>query len=158
VSLRGPAGRNEPFRKLLLDLEKALEAIADSVAASSPSYEGKLDPYWTPPFASPSAVVTRHKLGRLKGGKMHPVATLVFDRRTSATLSIDEPGEDADAVQRAWSEISAKDELSVKSEKEDATGHTLVGTRVRRGHKDYPAGVLNVLSTEFGVFAVEDKR
>jgi hypothetical protein len=156
LSLRGPAGRNEPFRKMLLELEKALASI--STAGISPSYDGKLDPYWTPPFASPNDVVTRHKLGRLKQGKLHEVATLAFDRRASATLTIDEPGEDAEAVQRAWSEVSSDDELSLKSEEEDATAHRLVGSKVRRGEKNYPAGVLNVLSARYGVFAVEQKR
>jgi hypothetical protein len=155
LALRGPSGRNESFRKLLLDLDKAMAAI--SITGISPSYDGKLDPYWTPPFASPSAVVARHRLGRMKQGRMHAVATLSFDRRGSATLAIDEPGEEAEAVQRAWSEVSTLDELSVKSERSDGDDHRLVGSKVRRGDKAYPAGVLDVLSARYGVFAVERK-
>jgi hypothetical protein len=156
VSLRGPAGRNERFRKMLLDLEKALGAIP--VADISPAYTGKLETHWTPPLASPGALVQQHKLGRMKAGKFHPVATLAFDRRFVATLTVDEPGEDAEAVQRAWSEIWSQDELLVKAEEEDGTERRIVGAKVRRGEKDYPAGVLNVLSGRYGVFAVELKR
>ena len=155
VSLEGPAGRNEPFRKLLLELEKAIEAI--SVAGIAPSHDGKLDSHWTPPFASPSSVVSRHRLGRLKEGKLQPVATLAFDRRFSATLTIDTPGEEADAVKRAWSEVSADPVLSVKSEEEDGTEHRLVGKKFRRGEAGYPAAVLDALSGRYGVFAIEQK-
>ena len=75
-----------------------------------------------------------------------------------ATLTVHGPGEDAEKVKRAWYEISSRDELSVKSERSDGAAHRLIGTKVRRGDKDYPAGVLNVLSSEFAVFAVEQKR
>jgi hypothetical protein len=156
IGLEGPAGRNEPFRKLLLELAKALESI--STDGIHPTHDGNLDPYWTPPFASPSALVSRHTLGRMKEGKLQPVATLVFDRRFSATLTIDVPGDEADAVKRAWAEVSSEPVLSVKSEEEDGTEHRLVGKKVRRGEKDYPAGALDALSTRFGVFAVEQKR
>jgi hypothetical protein len=88
---------------------------------------------------------------------MHAVATLSFDRRGSATFAIDEPGEEAEAVQRAWSEVSALDELSVKSERSDRNDHALVGSTVRRGDRAYPAGLLDVLSARYGVFAVERK-
>lgn len=156
LSLEGVAGRNEPFRKLLLELATAMKAI--SVAGIAPSHDGKIDPYWTPPFASPSAVVSKHSLGRLKGGKFHSVATLAFDRRSSATLTVDAPGEEADAVKRAWREVSGEAVLSVKSEEAEGTEHRLVGRKVRRGEKDYPAAVLEALSARHGVFAVEQKR
>ena len=49
--LRGPTGRNESFRKLLIDLDKAIAAIP--VTGISPFYDDKLDPNWVPPERKP---------------------------------------------------------------------------------------------------------
>lgn len=106
--------------------------------------------------SAPAVKSTTFEVGPLVSGKFTPVGKLTLDPKGKGTLTIDVPGKHATKLEKAWAEISKLETLQVKRGREEPDGtHVLEGFEVKRGTQGYAHGVADVLSSDYGLFCVE---
>jgi hypothetical protein len=105
--------------------------------------------------------VTKLIISKREEGRAVPIGTLSFDPSNKATLTIDKPGPDGEALKQNWEQLSRQDHLTWKrAVPQTINGEQVTaieGTDVKRSDKDYRWAVLDNLERKYN-YSVESRE